>query len=146
MRLKTATACLAALVLAACSTTEETPSAAAWEGGAKFDRGTVTPVADLNEALKGKQVQIEGTVRGVCQGRGCWVEVDDGKGKTIAKSLNDSVLFPKDCVGQRVLVQGVVRVMGAAKGGEGSGSGEGHACPQPEILVEIVGAKLFAAK
>ncbi|KAF0242367.1 MAG: hypothetical protein FD180_3948 [Planctomycetota bacterium] len=144
MRLKAAAAGLAAIVLAACSATEETASTAAWEGGAKFDKATLTSVADLSEALKDKQVQIEGTVRGVCKGRGCWVEVDDGKGKTIAKSLNDSILFPKDCVGKRVLVQGVVRVMGAAREGEGSGSGDG--CPQPEILVEIQGAKLFAAK
>jgi hypothetical protein len=144
MRLKMTAALLAAFVLAACSTTEEATPTASWEGGAKFDKGTLTSVTDLSESLKDKQVQIEGTVRAVCKGRGCWVEVDDGKGKTIAKSLNDSILFPKDCVGKRVLVQGVVRVMGAAKAGEGSSSGDG--CPQPEILVEIQGAKWFASK
>jgi hypothetical protein len=133
-------------VLASCSGTEETSAKADWEGGAKFEKGTVVSLAELTEAMKDKTVQIEGTVQKLCPGKGCWVEVSDGKSSAIAKSLNDSVLFPKDAVGKKVLVQGIVRFKPAAacgEGSEGGHSGEGHECPKPDILVEIQGAKLF---
>lgn len=145
MNLKASAVALLALALCACNTNEKATPVSSWEGGAKFERGTVTAVADIGEPMKDKQVQIEGTVHGVCQGRGCWVEVDDGKGRMIAKSLDESVLFPKDCVGKKVLVMGIVRYKPAAacgEGSEGSDSG-GHECPKPEILVEIKGAKLL---
>lgn len=147
MRLKVIAVLIASAVLVSCSGTEETSGKSDWEGGAKFDKGTIVALADLTEAMKDKTVQIEGTVQKLCPGKGCWVEVSDGKSSAIAKSLNDSVLFPKDAVGKKVLVQGIVRVKAGGgcggEGSEGSHKEEGHECPKPDILVEIQGAKLF---
>lgn len=143
MNVKTGLAALLVVALASCGTTES--SKAGWEGGAKFERGTTVAIADLNksgESMAGKQVQIEGTVKSMCKGKGCWVEVSDGSQAVIAKSVQDAILFPKDCVGKKVLVQGVVRYKPAEECGEGSGSGGDHECPKPEILVEIQGAQL----
>ncbi len=147
MNMRTGLAALIVVALASCGTTES--SKAGWEGGAKFERGTTVAIADLNksgESMAGKQVQIEGTVKSMCKGKGCWVEVSDGTQTVIAKSPKDAVLFPKDSVGKKVVVQGIVRVNPAEACGEGSSEGsshgEGHECPKPELLVEIQGAQL----
>src|SRR5687768_4537018 len=50
----------------------------------------------------GKTVRLEGKVKAVCQGTGCWVEVEDAQGLTfLAKSLDESVLLPMDCAGKK---------------------------------------------
>ena len=108
MKVRIGLAAVVVAALASCSSTEK----ATWEGGAKFEKGTPVAIAELNKnaaTMSGKQVQIEGTVSKVCQGSGCWVEVSDGTVSVIAKSLDEKVLFPKDCVGKKVLVQGIYR-------------------------------------
>jgi hypothetical protein len=94
----------------------------------------------------GRTVRIEGTVKGVCQGMGCWVEVASARGATfLARSLDESVLLPKDCAGRKVVVQGVVTAM-PAKGAEAhqhaEPPGEGHVCPAPSYLISTQGVEL----
>lgn len=105
------------------------------------------PVAKLAAApakFEGKTVRIEGTVADVCQGRGCWVRVKDDKGQLfLAKSLDETVLLPKDCAGQYVVVQGVVTAL-KAKPHEHA-EGEGHECPTPEFVVATQGIELRPA-
>lgn len=105
------------------------------------------PVAKLAAApakYEGKTVRIEGTVSEVCQGQGCWVRVKDAKGQLfLAKSLDESVLLPKDCAGQYVVVQGVVTAL-KAKPHEHA-EGEGHECPTPEYVVATQGIELRPA-
>lgn len=105
------------------------------------------PVAKLAAApakFEGKTVRIEGTVAEVCQGRGCWVRVKDDKGQLfLAKSLDETVLLPKDCAGQNVVVQGVVTAL-KAKPHEHA-EGEGHECPTPEFVVATQGIELRPA-
>jgi hypothetical protein len=86
----------------------------------------------------------------VCQGKGCWAEVASAKGASfMAKSLDDAVLLPKDCAGQRIVVQGVVTEL-AAPGAEAHKDHdcktEGHACPTPSYLVSTQGIELFPTK
>jgi hypothetical protein len=145
-----AVAGIAVLALVSCSTTESAQKP--WEGGAKFERSAPVTLAELEKngaSMAGKQIQIEGTVSQVCAHRGCWVEVSDGSTKVIARSTGDKVLFPRDCTGRKVLVQGVVRVEqagakgeGSGEGSEGSGGGGNDGCPQPKMYVEIQGAQL----
>lgn len=102
------------------------------------------------ERFVGKTVKIEGTVREVCQGRGCWIEVEGKDGSTfLAKSLDESVLVPKDCQGWQVIVQGVVTQL-AAKGHEGHDHAHdeaeaGHSCPAPKFVVATQGVALKRA-
>ncbi len=106
------------------------------------------PVARLAkdpQKFAGKTVRIEGTVAEVCQGKGCWVRVKDEKGQTfLAKSLDDSVLLPKDCAGQFVVVQGVVTALKPAAHEHEEGV-EGHSCPTPEYVVATQGIELRPA-
>ena len=96
--------------------------------------------------FRGRTIRIEGTVKDVCQGKGCWVEVADARGASfIAKSLDESVLLPKDCKGQHVVVEGVVTTL--PRGGEGAEAGEpaDHACPKPNYVLSTRGVELSAA-
>ena len=105
------------------------------------------PVGKLAAAparFEGKVLRIEGTVAEVCQGRGCWVRVKDDKGQLfLAKSLDETVLLPKDCAGQYVVVQGVVTAL-KAKPHEHE-EGEGHECPTPEFVLATQGIELRPA-
>ena len=100
----------------------------------------IAQLAKKPERFVGKTIRLEGTVKAVCQGAGCWVEVQDARGATfLAKSLDESVLLPKDCAGKKVVVQGVVTRLDA-KTHDHEHGGEGHSCPQPTFLVSTQGA------
>jgi hypothetical protein len=88
----------------------------------------------------GRTVRLEGTVKEVCQGRGCWVEVEAGGASFLARSLDESVLLPKDCKGRKVVVQGVVKALPRSIKEEPKE--EGHACPKPEWVVATQGIEL----
>jgi hypothetical protein len=88
----------------------------------------------------GKTIRLEGQVKRVCQGAGCWVEVQDAQGAFfLARSLDESVLRPKDCAGKKVVVQGVVTRL-EAKAHDHEHGDQGHECPQPTFLVSTQGA------
>lgn len=97
------------------------------------------------EKFKGRTVRIEGVVQDVCQGAGCWVEVSDGNGTSfIARSLDESVLLPKDCKGYKVVVQGLLTTMPEKKHAEGSE--ETHRCPTPTYVLSTQGIELTASR
>lgn len=134
---------IAAVVLAAACAAEPKPT---WAGGADFKTESPAAVADIvahGETYRDRQVQIEGTVTRVCQGRGCWVEVADQDANVIAKSLDHTVLFPKDCAGKKVRVLGTVRIDPADKCEADHSGKPDHECPKPSLLIEISGAKLY---
>lgn len=107
----------------------------------------VARLAAAPAKYEGKTVRIEGTVAEVCQGRGCWVRVKDAKGLLfLAKSLDETVLLPKDCAGQYVVVQGVVTALKpAAHEHEEEAGVEAHSCPTPEYVVATQGIELRPA-
>jgi hypothetical protein len=94
--------------------------------------------------FKGRTIRIEGTVKEVCQGRGCWVEVMDASGVSfMAKSLDETVLLPKDCKGQHVVVEGVVTTLPAHAAEEAEPAD--HSCPKPNFVVSTRGIELRPA-
>ena len=98
--------------------------------------------------FEGKTLRLEGVVKAVCQGAGCWVEIEDPKGASfIAKSLDESVLLPKDCKGSRIVVQGVMTLMPAKSHDHAAHeAAEGHSCPAPTYLLSTQGIELLAAR
>jgi len=121
--------------------------------GAAITTKKATDIAKLAKDPKkyvGRTVRIEGTVNKVCQGAGCWVEVSSSKGATfLAKSLDESVLLPKDCAGRRIMVQGVVTMLPAKEAEAHQHAepvAEGHVCPAPTYLISTQGAELVAPK
>jgi hypothetical protein len=98
-----------------------------------------TAVATLLEApteYVGKTVRVDGVVKGVCQMRGCWIEVADEKsGKSVRMKVEDGVIvFPKESAGRRVSAEGVFEKSGseathsAEHAGHAGPAGE-HECP-----------------
>jgi hypothetical protein len=68
--------------------------------------------ADMNNAkvTEMKNVKITGKVSGVCKVKGCWMEVDNGKGQNVRIRFKDYEFFvPRDCEGQTVYAQGIAR-------------------------------------
>jgi hypothetical protein len=105
---------------------------------------SVAQLAGAPEKFKGRTIRLEGTVKNVCQGKGCWVEVADSKGTSfMARSLDESVLLPKDCKGMHVVVEGKVTTLPAAVRNEAEPTD--HACPKPEWVVSTQGVELTPA-
>ncbi len=107
-------------------------------------------VAKQPAKFEGKVIRLEGVVANVCQGAGCWIEIESKGAKFLAKSLDESVLVPNDCKGQTVVVQGVL----TAKSGTGHeghdhaahAGAEAHECPTPTYLLSTQGVELKPAK
>ncbi|MBI5836974.1 MAG: DUF4920 domain-containing protein [Candidatus Eisenbacteria bacterium] len=91
--------------------------------------------------FSGKTVRLEGTVKAVCQGRGCWVEVESGGKSFMARSLDETVLLPKDCAGRKIVVQGVVKQLPQEAMEEPAP--KDHVCPKPKYVVATQGAILL---
>ena len=60
----------------------------------------------------GKPIRTQGTVHRVCQAAGCWMELkDDSSGQTVRAPMAGHAFFvPKDCMGKRADIQGIVEL------------------------------------
>ena len=110
----------------------------------------LTKLVNTPEDYVGKTVRLEGTVTGVCKGSGCWVELKDEQGNTfIAKSVDHSIGFPRDCEGRRAVVQGTIISQPAPEHAseheaeEHGQEGEAHVCPAPRYMMDMKSAKLL---
>lgn len=74
-----------------------------------------TPIATLTadpDAFEGRMVRVEGTVAGVCQKMGCWMEVADAEGRAVRVKVEDGVMvFPAEAEGHAAAVQGRVEIL-----------------------------------
>jgi hypothetical protein len=106
------------------------------------------PISKLNtepDNFKDKPVLVTGKIVDMCAHSGCWVEVlAPDSSRIICKSMDESVHFSKDCLGQIVQVQGKLMVDAKAKNTtevkKHEGEGEAHACPAPKVMVSLEGA------
>ena len=141
-------AALATLVLVPAAACAADAPAAAMHFGAPIKVKAPVNVAQLAagpQKFKGKTIRLEGTVKAVCQGKGCWVEVADDKGASfMARSLDESVLLPNDCKGWHVVVEGKVMTMPAKIAHEETATD--HACPKPDYVVSTRGVELTPAR
>ncbi len=68
-----------------------------------------TVLADA-EALIGKTVKISGTVREVCQNKGCWLTLNEADTEPIRVTFRDYGFFvPKDLGGRDVVLEGTLQ-------------------------------------
>ena len=141
-----------ALALPAVSAAEPAAATGSQKFGAEVKVKKPVSVAKLQKSparFVGKTLRIEGVVKDVCQGMGCWVEVEGPEGTSfMARSLDESVLLPKDCKGSRIVVQGVVTALNP-KGHQHEAHAEmeaGHSCPSPAYVLSTQGVELIAKK
>ncbi|QHT70260.1 DUF4920 domain-containing protein [Rhodocytophaga rosea] len=78
--------------------------------GKAFSANNPVPFQVIPDKLAGKDsllLQTAGTVKEVCQAKGCWLKVDIGKGQEMLVKFKDYGFFvPKDIVGKQVILNG----------------------------------------
>lgn len=74
------------------------------------EKTPVSKILSSPENFVGKTVLVEGKVLGVCEDKGCWIEIAGSKkDEKIKIKVEDGVIvFPQDAKGKTALVQGVV--------------------------------------
>lgn len=84
--------------------------------GAEITLDQKTAISEIladAESFVGKKVLVEGTVVGVCEKRGCWINLSgDKEFETIKVKVNDGeIVFPMEAKGKKALVEGEVYSM-----------------------------------
>ncbi len=64
-------------------------------------------LADVGK-FSGKTIKIEGEITEVCQEKGCWLVVTDGKQEMRVKFKDYGFFVPKDASGRKVILEGIV--------------------------------------
>lgn len=74
------------------------------------EKTKISTILDKPKEFVGKKVLVEGTVVGVCEKRGCWIEVaSDKQFQKIKVKVNDGeIVFPLEEKGKTALVEGEV--------------------------------------
>ncbi len=65
------------------------------------------------ESFKGRKVRVRGTVTGVCEERGCYLNLkSDKKFQEIMFKVDDGVIvFPADSLGREAVAEGIVSIL-----------------------------------
>ena len=67
-----------------------------------------TLAAVLEKPEAGKTVALEGTIKAVCQDKGCWISFEQGDKNVHVTFEGYSFFVPKDSAGQKVRLEGKV--------------------------------------
>lgn len=79
--------------------------------GAAFTDAKVVPLADVMadlEKFAGKTIKVEGTIKDVCQNKGCWLVVTDGEREMRVTFKDYGFFVPKDSRDRKVVLEGTV--------------------------------------
>jgi hypothetical protein len=74
------------------------------------EKTPLSAILSSTDKYEGKTVLVEGKIVGVCQDKGCWIDIAGEKEneKIKVKVEDGEIVFPKDAKGKTVLVQGIV--------------------------------------
>lgn len=108
-----------AALFSACNSTKNSVSSSKESGDGKHFGAKINPngavsydqlLADLNNKDSINNVKVSGTVEGVCQVKGCWINIvseEAGKPKMFVKFKDYAFFMPKDIAGRKVVMQGI---------------------------------------
>lgn len=75
----------------------------------------LTPIGEIvadPEAWAGTRVRVEGRVSGVCENKGCWLELVSAEDVALRIKVEDDVIvFPQDAIGCRAVAEGEVELL-----------------------------------
>ena len=102
-------AILAAFVAGACQTTEQAGTSYG-EALTLTDTTQISAILADPEAFVGQRVLVTGTVVGVCENKGCWMDIaSEVESEKIQIKVDDGVItFPLSARGHSALVEGIV--------------------------------------
>lgn len=72
---------------------------------------TLADIAKSPASFKGKAIATTGTVKAVCQERGCWMEITDVTTDANVRMHGHAFFIPKSSSGKKAKVQGTVMLM-----------------------------------
>jgi len=105
-----------------------------------------TPLsAVLEQPEAGKTVALAGTIKAVCQDKGCWLTFEQG-GKNVHITFEGYSFFvPKDSAGQKVKLEGKVMVKQRTKEEIEHLEGEGAKGASAPVSIEATGVVIEKA-
>jgi len=87
------------------------------------EKTSISEILENPEEFVGKKVLVEGNVVGVCEKRGCWIDLSgDKEFEKIKIKVNDGeIVFPLEVKGKKALVEGEVYSLEVEKKSDCSG-------------------------
>jgi hypothetical protein len=104
-----------------------------------------TLAAVLEKPEAGKTVALEGTIKAVCQDKGCWLTFEQGDKSVHVTFEGYSFFVPKDSAGQKVRLEGKVLVKQRAKAEIEHLEGEGAKGVSAPVSIEATGVVIEKA-
>ena len=98
-----------------------------------------TLAAVLEKPEAGKSVALEGTIKAVCQDKGCWLTFEQGDKSVHVTFEGYSFFVPKDSAGQRVKLEGKVVMKQRSKDEIEHLEGEGAKGASAPVSIEATG-------
>ena len=105
----------AALLLASCQPSGDAADnrSFAYFGDTIETAGALSPEALLEQLKTSDSIAatVEAPIDGVCQAKGCWMDLNMGNGQTMTVRFKDYAFFvPMDATGKKAVVSGYVKV------------------------------------
>ena len=104
-----------------------------------------TLAAILEKPEAGKTVALEGTIKAVCQNKGCWLTFVQGDQSVHVTFEGYSFFVPKDSSGQKVKLEGKVLVKERSKEEVDHLEGEGAKKAAAPVSIEATGVVIEKA-
>lgn len=98
-----------------------------------------TLAAVLEKPEAGKSVALEGTIKAVCQDKGCWLTFEQGDKSVHVTFEGYSFFVPKDSAGQKVKLEGKVVMKQRSKDEIEHLEGEGAKGASAPVSIEATG-------
>ena len=98
-----------------------------------------TLAAVLEKPEAGKSVALEGTIKAVCQDKGCWLTFEQGDKSVHVTFEGYSFFVPKDSAGQKVKLEGKVVMKQRSKEEIEHLEGEGAKGASAPVSIEATG-------
>ena len=104
-----------------------------------------TLAAVLEKPEAGKSVALEGTIKAVCQDKGCWLTFEQGEKSVHVTFEGYSFFVPKDSAGQKVKLEGKVVMKQRSKDEIEHLEGEGAKGASAPVSIEATGVVIESA-
>ena len=104
-----------------------------------------TLAAVLEKPEAGKTVALEGTIKAVCQDKGCWLTFEQGDKSVHVTFEGYSFFVPKDSAGQKVRLEGKVMMKQRTKAEIEHLEGEGAKGASAPVSIEATGVVIEKA-
>jgi hypothetical protein len=104
-----------------------------------------TLAAVLEKPEAGKTVALEGTIKAVCQDKGCWLTFEQGDKSVHVTFEGYSFFVPKDSAGQKVRLEGKIMMKQRTKAEIEHLEGEGAKGASAPVSIEATGVVIEKA-